>query len=307
MTPPVAWTAAGVAALLTIVGWAPPPLHGSGVGRAAAQATFRAGVEMVRVDALVVRDGVPVTGLTAADFELRDDGVVQTIVSASLEQIPLDVQFVLDMSGSVTEENARSLRAAARAFLAGLTPADRAGLLVFNARATALQPLTPDLGLVRAALEAIRGGGSTALHDAIYTALRLREPSANRGAIVVFTDGVDNISWLSRDEVLEAARRADVVVHPVLAVAPGARLNPADNPLLHGLTRDTGGQIWAASWGPALETSFRAVLDDLRSRYVLSYYPAGVPRSGWHALEVKLKRGGKVTARTGYYRPVAQK
>jgi VWFA-related protein len=279
------------------------------------QAVFRSGVDLVRVDALVVRDNAVVKGLQPADFELRDNGVLQEVVSATLEQIPIDALFVFDLSGSVSEANARLLRGAAWMFLDGLTPEDRAGLVTFNARPVLAQPLAGRLASVRTALSSIAGGGSTALNDAVYAALRSREPGDTRGAVVVFTDGVDNISWLSADEVVEAAQRTDVIVHTVAVgvlrsavpapwsrgVTPGA----ADNPLLHDLGAETGGQVWSASW-PELAVAFRAVLDDLRSRYLLTYYPTGVPSSGWHKLEVKVKRGGaNVTARTGYYRSVS--
>ena len=276
---------------------------------------FRSGVELVRVDALVVRDGGVVKGLQPADFELRDNGIVQEVVSASLEQIPIDALFVLDLSGSVSEANARLLRGAAWMFLDGLTPEDRAGLVTFNARPVLAQPLASRRDLVRTALANIAGGGSTALNDAVYAALRSREPGDTRGAIVVFTDGIDNISWLSAAEVVEAAKRADVIVHTVAVgvlrtavPAPwsrGVTIGATDNPLLHDLGRETGGQVWSAAW-PELAGAFRAVLDDLRSRYLLTYYPSNVARGGWHTLEVKLRRGGaNVTARTGYYRSVS--
>ena len=275
---------------------------------------FRSGVELVRVDALVVRDNGVVKGLQPADFELRDNGVLQEVVSASLEQIPIDALFVFDLSGSVSEANARLLRGAAWMFLDGLTPEDRAGLVTFNARPILAQPLAGRLDLVRTALTSIAGGGSTALNDAVYAALRSREPGDTRGAVVIFTDGADNISWLSAAEVVEAARRSDVIVHTVAvgalrAAMPGPwgramTVGAADNPLLHDLGAETGGQVWSASW-PELAGAFRAVLDDLRSRYLLTYYPSNVAGSGWHTLEVKVKRGGaKVTARTGYYRSV---
>jgi VWFA-related protein len=271
-----------------------------------AQIVFRGGVELVRVDALVVRNGGIVKGLQPSDFELRDNGVVQEIAGASLEQIPIDALLVLDLSGSVTKYNAERLRGAASTFLDGLTARDRAALLTFNARTVLAQPLTADLRLVREKLTGIEGGGSTALNDAIYAALRFREPGATRGAVVVFTDGVDNISWLSADDVVETAKHSDVIVHTVVSGIPGLDLRAADNPLLHSLGHETGGQVWSAGWSE-LGGAFRAVLDDLRSRYLLTYYPAGVTASGWHSLDVKLKsRGAKVTARAGYYRPASR-
>lgn len=275
---------------------------------------FRSGVELVRVDALAVRDGGVVKGLQPADFEVLDNGVLQEIASASLEQIPIDVLFVLDVSGSVSPEKARLLRDAAEVFLDGLAPRDRAGLVTFNARPTLAQPLSQRLDLLRSALAHIKGGGSTALNDAVYAALRCREPGETRGAIVVFTDGADNISWLSADEVVEAAKRSDAIVHTVAVVAPAAAgpgsrppavaATAAEVPLLYDLGAETGGQVWNAGWRE-LPGAFRAVLDDLRSRYLLAYYPTRVADPGWHSLKVKVRRSGvKVTARTGYYRSV---
>lgn len=312
MVPAFAWAAAvatglgppGVCALATssAVGIAPGGAwHGQ-------QAVFRSEVDVVRVDALVSKDGAPVGGLQASDFELRDNGVVQQIVGASLEQIPIDAMLVIDFSGSISADNAESLQRAALAFLGGLTPEDRAGLLVFSGRPALVQALTPDLSLVRARLSEMEGGGSTALNDAIYAGLRLLTPGVTRGAVVVFTDGLDNISWLSSGEVSGAAKRSDAIVHTVAAGLPGSALRAADNPLLRDLARETGGQVWPAWWGPKLTDAFRAVLEDLRSRYVLTYYPAGVPKDGWHDLSVKLKRGGaRVTARAGYYRTASRR
>jgi VWFA-related protein len=293
------------------------------------QAVYRSQVDAVRVDVRVTRGGASVERLSAADFELRDSGVVQTIATASFEQIPLDVQLVLDVSGSVSAEKARSLRDAARALLSGLTAADRAGLLTFSGRVREPQPMTSDLGLVRTRLDELRGGGSTSLHDAVYSALRLREPGVtSRWAVVVFTDGIDNVSWLGHAEVVDAGRTSDAIVHGVIVPPPEGVASsvwvtnrsghqvagtttrqagpaPAGLSALHELARETGGQVWEAAWGSTLEEAFRAVLEDLRSRYVLTYRPTGVADSGWHALEVKVKRGGKVTARAGYYRTAA--
>lgn len=262
------------------------------------QAVFKSQVDVVRVDVLVLRHGVPVGGLRPADFELRDNGVRQEIVSASLEEVPIEALLVLNASRSITPDKARALREASSAFLDGLTARDRAGLLVFGGRPILVQAPTSDGGRLGRLLQAVEGRGSTALNDAVFAALRLRQPGDARGAVLVFTDGVDNVSWLSPSEVFEAGRRSDAIVHAVVVGRAGI-----DNALLHELTRGSGGSVWPAAWGPKLADAFRAVLDDLRSRYVLAYYPKDVATDGWHALDVKVRlRSVSITHRSGYYR-----
>ena len=150
-------------------------------------------------------------------------------------------------------------------------------------------------------------GGSTALHDALFAALSLREKNDARAAIVVFTDGLDTASWLSVEDVVAQARRSDAIVYAVtlgrerrnrpepLQKAPGRRL-------FQLVTETTGGRVWTTAAPGELARAFLGALSDLRSRYVVAYRPEGVPAPGWHTLEVKLKgTRGVPTARPGYY------
>ena len=178
---------------------------------------FGVGVEVVRVEVLVTRDGQPVPDLTAADFEVRDNGVGQTLHPVVFEEAPVDALLVLDISGSVVGPKLEALQGAAGAFLDGLDTdtGDRAGLVGFQHSVTLALPLTSDLARVRFALEAARGGGRTALHDAVYMALRLPESSPRRSAVVIFSDGLDNMSWPSAGDVVGAASRSGAVVYAV--------------------------------------------------------------------------------------------
>jgi VWFA-related protein len=278
---------------------------------AAAQAptVFRAGVEVVRVEVLVTRNGVPVRGLTAADFEVRDGGKLQTLEPIGAEQTPLDVVLVLDLSHSVEGSKLLALREAAGAFIDGLHPSanridpgpdgERAALLVFQEEVRLLEPLTPALDRVRQALQGVTARGSTALLDATYSGLRLLEPGPRRTVVVLFSDGLDSISWLTPTQVVEAATRSDALVFAVAARGKG----DPENPFLREVTQATGGRVWTALSERELRPRFLDVLDEIRSRYVLSYTAEGVAFSGWHALDVRLKQGkGEVVARPGYYR-----
>jgi len=260
---------------------------------------FRAEVGVVRVEVLVTRGGAPVRGLGAADFELRDDGRLQALEPILEEETPVDAILVLDLSGSVNGPKLDALKGAGRAFLDGLREGERAALLGFHHEVQLLEPLTADLGAVRRALDRATARGSTALADAVYSALRLREPGERRTAIVVFSDGIDNLSWLAATDVVEAARRSNAIVYGVAVRGKGDRKER----FLGDVVRATGGRLFEASSERDLRERFLDVLGDIRARYVLSYSP-GPGAAGWHALEVRLRRGkkGDVLARPGYWR-----
>lgn len=260
---------------------------------------FRAEVGLVRVEASVTVKGAPLRGLRAADFEVRDNGRVQRLEPLLEEESPVDAELVLDLSGSVRGAKLEELKSAAWGFLAGLRGDEQAALLAFREDVSLLEPFTPDRARVQQQLARVSSRGSTALCDAVYAALRLREPGPRRAAVVVFSDGVDNMSWLTATEVVEAASRSDAIVYGVAAYGRG---DPKE-PFLQDVVRATGGRLFEAKSERDLRARFLDVLRDIRSRYVLSYVPLSPEKEGWHALEVKLKGArGDVLARPGYWR-----
>lgn len=260
---------------------------------------FPVEVGLVRVEVLVTSKGASVRGLTAVDFVVRDSGVVQALEPVLEEEAPVDAVLVLDMSLSVKGPKLDALRDAAGAFLDGLRVGEQVALLAFREEVQLLEPFTPEIPRVRRALAEASPWGSTALCDAVYAALRLREPGPRRTAIVVFSDGVDNLSWLTASEVVEAASRSEAIVYGVAVRERSERKEP----FLRDVVRATGGQLFEVTSEHDLRSRFLAVLSDIRSRYVLSYAPRGVDAAGWHALEVRLKGGrGDVLARPGYWR-----
>ncbi len=255
--------------------------------------TFTSGTESVRVDVLVTRGGRPVTGLTAADFELRDEGVVQTIDHAAFEEIPLNVVLALDASSSVAGERAGHLRAASRGLLDRLAPDDQAALVTFGDAVVVRSTLTHDLASIRAALEDIVPFGDTTLVDASQTALLIGDSQPGRALVIVFSDGVEVTSYLDPSAVLDAAKRSDAVVYGVAPKNLG--------PFLKDLTDASGGELFEIQSTTELDAAFAKVLDQFRHRYLLSYTPRGVKRGGWHRLQVRVTQGGtSVRARPGY-------
>lgn len=310
-------------------------------GGARTPQTLRVNVDAVRADVLVMDDRRPVTGLTSANFELRDSGVVQRIEAVQYEDVPLGIMLVLDTSQSVAGVPLGNLKKATSAVLELLNPADRVALMTFSGAVQMRTPWTADRAALAKGIAAADAGGSTTLYDATYAALTLRDADAGRRLVLVFSDGADTSSWLPGQSVIDIARRTDAVVYGVtLATAPvtvhrqetalsgtvaqtehlvsGYRLDfhsgiqdrirdaPTATllaPFLDAVADETGGTVFNAERSDQLRDTFVQIVNEFRTRYLITYTPAGVAAGGWHPLEVKLKgANGKVTARRGYQR-----
>lgn len=271
-------------------------LSGRRVATAGAQQpTFSSTLEAIRVDALVTDGGEVLHGLQPRDFEVRDNGVLQTVDLVSIQQLPLNVILALDTSASVSGERLDDLRGACRALLGRLTPDDKAALLTFSHLVRLRQRLTPDLTLVRRSLDEVQPTGDTSLVDGTHAATLLAGDDGARNLLIVFSDGLDTASWLSPERVLESARRADVVVYSA------SSREAEESGFLDDLGKLTGGGSIRIASTRDLSATFLRILDEFRNRYLLSYTPTGVARGGWHRLEVRLKnRRATIRARAGY-------
>jgi VWFA-related protein len=259
------------------------------------QGAFSLSVEAVRVDVLVTGDNRPIRGLTAADFEVRDNGVLQTVDLVSFEELPLNVVLALDMSSSVAGERLAQLQRAGVTLLSTLTPDDQAALLTFSHRVRLAAPLSKSLDAVRQALTTASGAGDTAMLDGLYTALVVAEGDVGRGLVILFGDGVDTASWLTPDRLVDAARRTDAIVYAVVA-REGTKPEP-----LSEIASLTGGRLHQIEKVQDLERAFLDIVNEFRQRYLVSYTPTGVSSGGWHTLDVRVKgRRATVSARPGY-------
>jgi Ca-activated chloride channel homolog len=261
----------------------------------AQQPTFSSRVDAVRVDVLVKDRGQIVRGLGPQDFEVKDEGVLQEVDLVRLEQIPLNVILGLDVSESVHGERLEHLLGAGNTLLQRLTSGDRVALLTFSHAVRLRQELTGDIPRIREALEAVIPAGQTALVDGTSAAISLAGSDVGRSLLIVFSDGVDTASFLSPEVVLQSARRSDVVVY---GVAMRSRIEPA---FLKNLGELTGGAVFEIESTNDLSQTFLRILDEFRQRYLLSFSPRGVPQTGWHRLDVRVKtRRATVNARAGY-------
>jgi len=255
---------------------------------------FSTKVEVVRVDALVTDGGRPVLGLGPADFEVLDNGVPQAVEFVSYDQIPLNVVLAFDMSDSVAGERLEHLRSAGAAVLAGLKRNDQSALVTFNNQVMLGAALTSDTEPLREAIDHVVGEGDTSLVDGVFAGITVGESDAGRALLIVFSDGLDTLSWLSPAAVLDTAKRSDVVAYAVSVGKVKAEF-------LRDLTSFSGGRLFELEKTANLSATFVSILEEFRQRYLVSYTPRGVSREGWHRLEVRLKgKRATIKARPGY-------
>jgi len=255
---------------------------------------FSTKVEVVRVDALVTDGGRPVLGLGPADFEVLDNGVPQAVEFVSYDQIPLNVVLAFDMSDSVAGERLEHLRSAGAAVLAGLKRNDQSALVTFNNQVMLGAALTSDTEPLREAIDHVVGEGDTSLVDGVFAGITVGESDAGRALLIVFSDGLDTLSWLSPAAVLDTAKRSDVVAYAVSVGKVKAEF-------LRDLTSFSGGRLFELEKTANLSATFVSILEEFRQRYLVSYTPRSVSREGWHRLEVRLKgKRATIKARPGY-------
>lgn len=305
---------------------------------AANQDKFRSGVDAVAIDAAVLAGARPVSGLTAADFEITDNGVRQTIVEVVGETLPIDLTLVLDTSGSISTPLHESIVRAVKRVQDRLRPADRVRVITFNERLREELALTPATSIGTVAWRETTG--QTAMNDAIALALVTAPPPPQRRQMaLVFTDGVDTRSFLDEPQILNLALRAQTAVFVVAQEFPAA----LPLPFLNELTESTGGLLQVVpptqtsqtrvltvpagavadpvagstipttitvtesrvgTPGNLIGSSFVTAFDAFRASYVLRYTLTGVPRAGWHNLTVRVVKHGTnyaVRTRRGYF------
>ena len=308
------------------------------VAATAQQTTFRSGVEVVTVT-VSVRDGNRVvTGLGAADFQITDNGVVQTISRVDTDTVPVDVTLVLDTSGS-TEWVIERFRKDTQQIAALLRPIDRIRVLAIDTFAHELMPMQPAGGTVM--LDGPPSGGLTALYDTLAASLIAPLDINRRHLVVAMTDGIDTYSAVRPDSLRVIAARADAVLHIVHARSrfigtpvymPQDRryvliphnqrqferaiwgpLDPfmraayldLDEQQLQLLAETTGGELHGPTlFGTGTVGAFTRVYNEFRQSYLLRFTPEGVDRAGWHELKVTVPKSPRLTvrARSGYSR-----
>jgi Ca-activated chloride channel family protein len=244
------------------------------------------------------------------DFTILDNGAPQqiSIFERRTEQ-PLSISLMVDTSSSTAKDldyELKSMNGFLKALLREGNPQDAAALFTFDYDVNMRCNFTHRLFSLEQALKRVKGEGGTSLYDALYLGAKELEYREGRHVLVVVTDGGDTTSAKNFHQALEAAQLADTVIYPILVVpiTNEAGRNIGGEHALASLAAGTGGRVFEPTVGPRLDAAFHDILSELRTQYLLGYYPKNVPltKNRFHRLDVKLRRPDlRVTARSGYY------
>lgn len=278
---------------------------------AAQDPVFRVDVKLVRMLATVKNmHGQMVGGLRKEDFTVLDNDVPQEVALFERNTAqPLSVAMLVDRSRSTQREKYYELDAVRRFFKALFregNPKDSTALYSFNYEVALMSEYTRNMGKLNSALDRLRSEGATALYDAIYLAAGEQERREGRRVVVVVSDGGDTISKIRFEKALEALHKVNAVLYAVLIVpvAGDAGRNLRGENALTTLTNWTGGKIFFPALGASLDEAFETILRDLRTQYLIGYYPKDVPPSKdrFHRVSLRVNQPGySVSARNGYF------
>jgi Ca-activated chloride channel homolog len=286
----------------------------AGAGYAFAQQqnpVFRADVRLVRL-LVNVRDpsGQLVGGLEKAGFSVRDSGVAQEIsVFERQTELPLSIALLIDTSGSTAKDLKFELESATR-FVKALVregnPKDSIALYSFNHDVTLQAGFTRNPARIQKALPHLKSEAGTSMYDAIILSSEGLEDRQGRRVIVVVTDGGDTTSYRGYHDALRAAHDADAVLYAIVVVpiSNDAGRNTGGEHALTQISQSTGGRAFFPSAGPTLDKAMTDILRDLRTQYLLGYYPRNLPptQDRFRRVAVSLSRSDlRASTRDGYY------
>jgi Ca-activated chloride channel family protein len=276
-----------------------------------ADSTFKVDVNLVNVFVTVTDErGAPIAGLKKENFELQEDGKEQKIAVFSRESaLPLSIVLAIDTSLSTRKDLPLEIVSARRFVHAILRPVDALSLYQFNEVVSELTRFTSDLRTIDHGIDRLRVGSATALYDALFLGAQALEQRQGRKVMVVITDGGDTMSQVDYKEAVRAAQQAEAILYSIIVVpieSSAGRDTGGEHALIQ-LSADTGGKYFYASSVSQLDEAFRQISDELRTQYLLAYYPsARLSDSDFRRIQVAVAgmpagAGYKVRHRTGYY------
>jgi Ca-activated chloride channel homolog len=281
-------------------------------------------VNLVVLHATVIdRRGRMVNNLTKQDFRILEDGQPQQLAVFSHADIPVTMGIDIDDSGSMRDKR-QSVNAAALTFVKTSNPQDQVFVVNFNDVYYLDTPgnFASNMGELKAALSKIDSRGGTALYDAVYASLdHLKLGNRDKKVLLVITDGEDNASRYSFDELLQYAQKSNAVIYCIgllgeerpggLFKLHGGGVKRAAK-ILRELARATGGQAYFPKSLDQVEPTCIQIAHDIRNQYTFGYYPTNPKKDGtFRSVQVELV--GKyahdhyqVRTRPGYYAPKAR-
>jgi Ca-activated chloride channel family protein len=278
-----------------------------------AQSTFRHDVTLVRLLVGVKNQAGDVIGSLGQDeFEVLDCGVKQQIAVFDRQTAqPLSVSVLIDASGSTLKDVRYETGSIAKFFKALIkegNPKDMAALYSFNYEVRLLHDFTRSLNQLVDQLTKIKPTAGTSLYDAVHFSAHALQGREGRHVMVIVSDGGDTTSYFKYHDALEAAQKADAVIYGIIVVpiSNDAGRNIGGEHTLVQFGSNTGGRVFYPTVAD-LDKAFGEILIDLRTQYLLGYYPKDLPKDAksFHPVAVHVKRPDlRVSTRSGYYSDV---
>jgi Ca-activated chloride channel homolog len=273
--------------------------------------TLKVNVKLVNVFVTVTDShGTPVSKLTKENFLLKEDGKEQKIAIFNREsELPLSIVLSVDTSLSTRKDLPLELMSARKFAHAIVRPQDGMALYKFSEEVNEVVPFTSDLKAIDTGIDRIRNGAATALYDAIFLGSQALSHRQGRKVMVVITDGGDTVSAVDYKEALRAAQEAEAIIYSIIIVpieASAGRDTGGEHALIQ-ISEDTGGKYYYATSLSQLDDAFQQISDELRTQYLLAYYPIQrLSDSDFRRIEVNLvdaPPGGpfQTRNRAGYY------
>ena len=256
-------------------------------------------VDVVQVTVTVMdEDGRYVKGLPRSAFRVSEDGRPQTISHFYSENVPLELVVAVDMSASM-KPAVPAMKKAVAEFLGAVPARDRVTLLGFNSEVFTLTRKTADPAERIKAVNALNAWGSTALYEGILHGVDILGLQPGRKALVMFTDGEDQGSHVTFDEVEQLLQSSDLILY-MIGQGRGVTSLPLHK-VMDRLSRPTGGRALSTNSIDELQDSFNALLEELSNQYVLGYQPTNAARDNtWREIKVDVAGHSRIRARQGY-------
>ncbi len=260
--------------LLCVCAWSQAPVD----QQSTETPTFKSNVNLVNVYVTVLdQQGAPVGGLNKDSFKLFEDGKQQTIAVFGREsELPLSIVLAVDVSLSTKRDLKLELESARKFVHSIMRPQDALALFEFSEHVDQLTSFTASLQKIDNGINRVQGGSATALYDAVYLGAHALSKRQGRKVMVVITDGGDTMSQVGYNEALRAAQESEALVYSLIVVpveADAGRDLGGEHALIQ-MSNDTGGKHFYASGISQLDRAFQQISDELRTQYLLAYYPA---------------------------------
>ena len=275
------------------------------------EGTLKVDVKMVNVFVTVTdTHGAPVPNLQKENFLLKEDGSEQKIaIFAKESTLPLSIVLAVDTSLSTRKDLPLELISARKFAHAIVRPQDGLALYKFSEEVSEVVPFTSDLKRIDSGIDRIRNGSATALYDAVYLGSQALSRRQGRKVMVVITDGGDTVSQTNYKDALRAAQESEAIIYSIIIVpieASAGRDTGGEHALIQ-ISADTGGKYYYATSLSQLDDAFHKISDELRTQYLLAYYPSQrYSESEFRQLRIDLihpPAGGPYQShyRAGYY------